>query len=100
MADDAVRLVLEDGTTAAGRGFGASRAVAGEVGYVEAPTDPSCRGQIPMPTYPLFGNYGEPGRTTENASRWRWIRGLPLLPTCNLLPRLCEADTKAGCPGP
>ena len=67
MADDAVRLVLEDGTTLAGRGFGASRAVAGEVvfntamvGYVEALTDPSYRGQILMLTYPLIGNYGVP----------------------------------------
>ena len=67
MADDAVRLVLEDGTTLAGRGFGASRAVAGEVvfntamvGYVEALTDPSYRAQILMLTYPLIGNYGVP----------------------------------------
>ena len=68
MPDDAMRLVLEDGTTLAGRGFGASRAVAGEVvfntamvGYVEALTDPSYRGQILMLTYPLVGNYGVPG---------------------------------------
>ena len=67
MADDAVRLVLEDGTTVAGRGFGATLAVAGEVvfntamvGYVEALTDPSYRGQILMLTYPLIGNYGVP----------------------------------------
>ena len=67
MADDAMRLVLEDGTTVAGRGFGATRAVAGEVvfntamvGYVEALTDPSYRGQILMLTYPLIGNYGVP----------------------------------------
>ena len=65
MSDDAMRLVLEDGTTLAGRGFGASRAVAGEVvfntamvGYVEALTDPSYRGQILTLTYPLIGNYG------------------------------------------
>lgn len=67
MADSAVRLVLEDGTAVAGRGFGASKAVAGEVvfntamvGYVEALTDPSYRGQILMLTYPLIGNYGVP----------------------------------------
>ena len=67
MADDAARLVLEDGTTLAGRGFGGSRAVAGEVvfntamvGYVEALTDPSYRGQILALTYPLIGNYGVP----------------------------------------
>lgn len=69
MTQDAMRLVLEDGTTLAGRGFGASRAVSGEVvfntvmaGYVEALTDPSYRGQILMPTYPLVGNYEVPGR--------------------------------------
>ena len=68
MADDAMRLVLEDGTTLAGRGFGARKGVAGEVvfntamvGYVEALTDPSYRGQILMLTYPLIGNYGVPG---------------------------------------
>ena len=68
MAEDAARLVLEDGTTLAGSGFGAARPVAGEVvfntamvGYVEALTDPSYRGQILMFTYPLIGNYGVPG---------------------------------------
>ncbi|HEY3357903.1 MAG TPA: glutamine-hydrolyzing carbamoyl-phosphate synthase small subunit [Polyangia bacterium] len=50
-----------------GHGFGAGRAVAGEVvfntgmtGYVEALTDPSYRGQILVLTYPLVGNYGVP----------------------------------------
>ena len=48
-----------------GRSFGDVRAVTGEVvfntsmtGYVEMLTDPSYRGQILMPTYPLIGNYG------------------------------------------
>ena len=61
------KLVLEDGMAFAGRGFGADRAVAGEVvfntgmsGYVEALTDPSYRGQILTLTYPLIGNYGVP----------------------------------------
>ena len=51
----------------AGGGFGADRAVAGEVvfntgmtGYVEALTDPSYKGQILVLTYPLVGNYGVP----------------------------------------
>ena len=50
-----------------GRAFGALKAVAGEVvfntamvGYIEALTDPSYRGQILMLTYPLIGNYGVP----------------------------------------
>lgn len=62
-----MKLVLEDGTTMVGTGFGATRAVAGEVvfntamsGYVETLTDPSYRGQILVTTYPLVGNYGVP----------------------------------------
>jgi carbamoyl-phosphate synthase small subunit len=61
------RLELEDGTVLCGTGFGAGRAVAGEVvfntgmsGYVESLTDPSYRGQILVLTYPLIGNYGVP----------------------------------------
>lgn len=61
------RLELEDGTVMHGAGFGAARAVAGEVvfntamaGYVESLTDPSYRGQILVMTYPLVGNYGVP----------------------------------------
>ncbi|HUG04058.1 MAG TPA: glutamine-hydrolyzing carbamoyl-phosphate synthase small subunit [Steroidobacteraceae bacterium] len=61
------RLELEDGTMSRGYGFGAGRAVAGEVvfntamsGYVESLTDPSYRGQILVLTYPLAGNYGVP----------------------------------------
>ncbi len=61
------RLELEDGTVFPGAGFGADRAVAGEVvfntgmsGYVESLTDPSYRGQILVLTYPLAGNYGVP----------------------------------------
>jgi carbamoyl-phosphate synthase small subunit len=61
------RLVLEDGTILEGRIFGASRPVSGEVvfntgmvGYPEALTDPSYKGQILVLTYPLIGNYGVP----------------------------------------
>src|SRR5215510_12647481 len=61
------RLVLEDGTTILGQVFGASRGVSGEVvfntgmvGYPEALTDPSYKGQILVLTYPLIGNYGVP----------------------------------------
>jgi len=63
----AVRLRLNDGTEAQGRGFGATKLVRGEVvfntamvGYVEALTDPSYCGQILVLTYPLVGNYGVP----------------------------------------
>ena len=60
-------LVLEDGAAFRGRILGAARAAAGEVvfntgmvGYTEALTDPSYRGQILALTYPLVGNYGVP----------------------------------------
>src|ERR1700712_5178334 len=63
----AMRLVLADGSTFPGYAFGAERQVRGEVvfhtgmvGYVEALTDPSYRGQILVLTYPLQGNYGVP----------------------------------------
>ncbi len=58
-------LVLEDGTCVKGAGFGAEKTVFGELvfntnmtGYQESLTDPSYKGQILMPTYPLIGNYG------------------------------------------
>jgi carbamoyl-phosphate synthase small subunit len=60
-------LVLEDGAFFMGSGFGASTKLSGEVvfstsmvGYPEALTDPSYRGQILALTYPLVGNYGVP----------------------------------------
>jgi carbamoyl-phosphate synthase small subunit len=60
-------LVLEDGTRYRGRLHGFARSVSGEVvfntgmvGYTEALTDPSYRGQIMVLTYPLVGNYGVP----------------------------------------
>src|SRR5437879_2741464 len=60
-------LVLEDGHRLTGRYFGASKSAIGEVvfntgmvGYPEALTDPSYKGQILVLTYPLIGNYGMP----------------------------------------
>jgi len=61
-------LVLEDGTAFGGFSFGASPSGrggevvfnTGMVGYPEAFTDPSYRGQILSLTYPLIGNYGVP----------------------------------------
>ncbi len=60
-------LVLEDGSHFFGHGFGAVEKVSGEVvfstsmvGYTEALTDPSYKGQILTLTYPLVGNYGVP----------------------------------------
>jgi carbamoyl-phosphate synthase small subunit len=58
-------LSLEDGAVIEGTCFGREVAAAGEVvfntgmvGYPEALTDPSYRGQILVLTYPLVGNYG------------------------------------------
>lgn len=65
-------LVLEDGTFFLGKGFGAARKLTGEVvfstsmvGYPEALTDPSYKGQILALTYPLVGNYGVPPNTLD-----------------------------------
>jgi carbamoyl-phosphate synthase small subunit len=61
------RLILSDGTILTGEAHGALESVSGEVvfntgmvGYTEALTDPSYRGQILVLTYPLVGNYGVP----------------------------------------
>ena len=61
------RLVLEDGTIFEGTSFGYEKSVSGEVvfytamtGYPESLTDPSYKGQILVPTYPMIGNYGVP----------------------------------------
>lgn len=65
-------LVLEDGTVFTGFGFGATGKTTGEVvfstgmvGYPEALTDPSYKGQILTLTYPLVGNYGVPPVTLD-----------------------------------
>ena len=66
-------LLLEDGSIFTGSGFGAPGRVSGEVvfstsmvGYPEALTDASYKGQILTLTYPLVGNYGVPPREVEN----------------------------------
>ena len=71
----AATLVLEDGTRMRGYSFGHEAAVAGEmvfqtgmVGYPEALTDPSYRGQMLISTYPLVGNYGVPDVTEVDAA--------------------------------
>jgi len=61
------KLILKDGLEFEGFSFGAEKSMAGEVvfatgmvGYPEALTDPSFKGQILVLTYPLIGNYGIP----------------------------------------
>ncbi len=73
MTTVAARIKLEDGTELRGFSFGAEQSVTGEVvfntgmvGYPEALTDPSYRGQILILTYPLIGNYGVPNEDREN----------------------------------
>jgi carbamoyl-phosphate synthase small subunit len=68
---DKATLYLADGSTPInGHSFGADTSISGEVvfntgmvGYPEALTDPSYRGQILVLTYPLIGNYGVPDET-------------------------------------
>ena len=66
-------LILDDGTRFSGYSFGAETSISGEVvfntsmvGYPEALTDPSYRGQILTLTYPLVGNYGVPAETKDD----------------------------------
>ncbi|RMX68210.1 hypothetical protein DD238_007062 [Peronospora effusa] len=60
-------LEFEDGSRFHGVSFGAKKSMAGEVvfttgmvGYPEALTDPSFKGQILNMTFPMIGNYGVP----------------------------------------
>lgn len=66
-------LHLEDGTVFEGRSFGAPVSSQGEVvfntgmvGYPEAFTDPSYRGQVLTMTYPMVGSYGVPAGPFES----------------------------------
>src|SRR5258708_20344647 len=69
MVNKISKLILKDGSVYEGRNFGAQKSISGEVvfatgmvGYPEAITDPSFRGQILVFTYPLIGNYGVPDK--------------------------------------
>src|SRR6201993_5359154 len=73
-------LVLEDGTTLRGEGFGASGETFGEMvfntgmtGYQETLTDPSYAGQIVAMTAPHIGNTGVNDEDPE--SRRIWVSG-------------------------
>lgn len=66
-------LKLADGSEYEGLSFGYEKSVAGELvfytamtGYPESLTDPSYKGQILIPTYPMIGNYGVPGDEKTN----------------------------------
>lgn len=111
------RLVLQDGTAFAGALHGAARSVSGEVvfntgmvGYTEALTDPSYRGQILALTYPLVGNYGVPrhfeseriqaaalvvSELAEQYSHGMAEKGLPQWLAEQGIPCLSGVDTRA-----
>ena len=63
---------MADGDVVEGYSFGAEKAISGEVvfntgmvGYPEALTDPSYRGQILVLTSPMIGNYGVPSEERD-----------------------------------
>ncbi len=75
-------LILADGRTFAGRGFGAPVLSVGEVvfntsmtGYQEILTDPSYNGQHVVMTQPLIGNYGVNDEDIESHSRGIFASG-------------------------
>src|SRR5438477_9315453 len=91
-------LLLQDGNRFSGESFGSPCSTAGEVvfntgmvGYPEAMTDPSYRGQILVLTYPLIGNYGGSGQTLTNGDYHRLrelsiriFRHLKVVDECNI----------------
>jgi carbamoyl-phosphate synthase small subunit len=124
------QLILGDGSTITGEHFGAPVSRAGEVvfntgmvGYPEAMTDPSYRGQILVLTYPLVGNYGVPingssarpdmpelhalesghiqisglivSTATREYSHWTALASLDSWLKQNGVPALCGVDTRA-----
>jgi carbamoyl-phosphate synthase small subunit len=73
------KLILEDGSVFEGISFGSKQSVAGEVvfntgmvGYPEALTDPSYKGQILVLTYPEIGNYGVPRSCKHQGVLWNF----------------------------
>lgn len=70
------KLIFKDGTKFEGVSFGHPESVAGEivfttgmVGYPEAMTDASYKGQILIFSYPLIGNYGVPDKKLWESDR-------------------------------
>jgi carbamoyl-phosphate synthase small subunit len=92
-------LVLKDGTILFGSGFGHATRVVGEVvfntgmvGYTEALTDPSYKGQILAFTYPLIGNYGVP--SYANLDQWKlpkYFESNKVQVTGAIIHELCES---------
>ncbi len=110
-------LALEDGTVVEGEGWGAEGTALGELvfatpftGYEEALTDPSYKGQILMPTYPLIGNYGVSGakfqsegikvegfvvrEKCDSPSHYKSTRSIEQFLIEEGVPGICELDTR------
>ena len=111
-------LVLEDGSSFEGAGFGATAPAYGEVvfntsmtGYEEILTDPSYAGQIVVLTYPMIGNYGINPQDVESRkiqvsglvvrqhntrpSHWESVRTVEDYLKDEGVPGLSEVDTRA-----
>ena len=96
-----MNLVLADSSVYEGYSFGAEVGAYGEVvfntsmmGYQEALTDPSYRGQILTMTYPLQGNYGTNDFSDESSElqvRGFVVREMTDLPSTK--PLLADAAT-------
>src|SRR3989338_8222939 len=91
------KLIFKDGTEFEGRSFGAGKSISGEVvfatgmvGYPEAITDLSFRGQILVMTYPLIGNYGVPDKSKWESDKIQ-IAGLIV---CNYIDETTHHDSK------
>ncbi len=76
MKNKKAKLLFKDGTEFEGKSFGADKSVAGEVvfatgmvGYPEALTDPSFKGQILVMTFPIVGNYGVPKKESWESDK-------------------------------
>ena len=121
-----VVLQLEDGSQFEARSFGYEKSISGELvfytamtGYPESLTDPSYKGQILVPTYPMIGNYGVPSDEmvcgvskfyeseriqcsaliisdySENCSHWDSEQSLGDWLKKWKVPGLCGVDTRA-----
>ena len=121
-----VVLQLEDGSQFEARSFGYEKSISGELvfytamtGYPESQTDPSYKGQILVPTYPMIGNYGVPSDEmvcgvskfyeseriqcsaliisdySENCSHWDSEQSLGDWLKKWKVPGLCGVDTRA-----
>jgi len=82
-AKQQAKLVLEDGSEFTGWAFGKNRSVAGEVifntgmsGLIQAVTDPGCKGQIFVSTWPIAGNIGVP--VNKNGTPFFDEHGIPV----------------------